>query len=95
MITDIGMNVPIEAGEEPAMSTAVDERHELADRIGMAVRTTRRELGLDQATTALLAQVSVRFLRELEHGKDTVQLRQLLAVLDVLGLRLELASDDA
>ncbi len=95
MITDIGMNVPIGAGEEPAMSTAVDERHELADRIGMAVRTTRRELGLDQATTALLARVSVRFLRELEHGKDTVQLRQLLAVLDVLGLRLELVSDDA
>lgn len=77
------------------MSGTVDERHELAGRIGTAVRTRRRELGLDQATTALLARVSVRFLRELEHGKDTVQLRQLLAVLDVLGLRLELVSDDA
>lgn len=64
-------------------------RHELAAQLGERVRTTRRELRLDQATTALLAGVSERFLRDLEHGKDTVQLRQVLQVLDALGLALE------
>ena len=61
------------------------DRQVRADSIGRAVRAARRDLGLDQETTARLAGVSVRFLRELEHGKDTVQLRH-VAVLDVLGL---------
>jgi HTH-type transcriptional regulator / antitoxin HipB len=66
-----------------------------AATLGREVRRARRELGLDQATTALLAGVSERFLRELEHGKETVQLRQLLTVLDVLGLELRLVARDA
>lgn len=69
-------------------------RHVRADTLAEAVRTARRELGLDQETTARLAGVSVRFLRELEHGKETVQLRHVLAVLDVLGLELRLVTGD-
>lgn len=51
----------------------------------------RRELGLRQADLAQLAEVSERFLRELESGKPTVRLDKLRAVLDVLGLELVLA----
>lgn len=67
-------------------------RHERAAEIGGAVRSARRDLRLDQETTALLAGVSVRFLRAVEHGKDTVQLRHLMAVLDVLGLDLRVVT---
>lgn len=68
--------------------SAAPDRHDLAVVIGAAVRDARTRLGLDQATVAELAGVSVRFLREVEHGKDTVRLRHLLAVLDVLGIDL-------
>ncbi|HEX9889360.1 MAG TPA: helix-turn-helix domain-containing protein [Nitriliruptorales bacterium] len=71
-------------------ATAHPDRHEHAASIGAAVRTTREGLRLDQETTALLAGVSTRFLRALEHGKPTVQLDKLLAVLDVLGLELRI-----
>lgn len=73
---------------------AEDPAAVLAAEIGVQVRRARRELGLDQATTALLAGVSERFLREVEHGKETVQLKQLVAVLDTVGLRLRLVDDD-
>lgn len=77
------------------MAPAPANRQVRAESLADAVRATRRELGLDQETTARLAGVSVRFLRELEHGKETVQLRHVLAVLDVLGLKLRLVNSDA
>lgn len=62
------------------------ERHpELADQV---VRR-RRALGLNQQDLADLAEVSERFVRELEHGKQTVRLDKLLAVMRVLGLELD------
>lgn len=76
------------------MATEPPDQHVRADTLGWAVRSARHDLRLDQETTARLAGVSVRFLRELEHGKDTVQLRQVLAVLDVLGLALHLVTAD-
>ena len=53
-----------------------------------AVRERRRTLGLRQAELAELADVSERFVRELEHGKTTARLDKVEAVLDVLGLSL-------
>jgi HTH-type transcriptional regulator / antitoxin HipB len=69
---------------------SASERHERAASLGRTVRDARRSHGLDQITVAELAGVSERFLRALEHGKDTVQLRQVLAVCEVLGLELQL-----
>jgi HTH-type transcriptional regulator/antitoxin HipB len=54
----------------------------------------RRDLGLRQAEVAELAGVSVRFINELEHGKPTVRLDKVQAVLAVLGLALELKIRD-
>lgn len=57
-------------------------------RLGSAVRTRRRALGLRQRDLADLAACSDRFVHMLEHGKPTVQLAKVLDVLEVLGLGL-------
>ncbi|MBL4771768.1 MAG: helix-turn-helix transcriptional regulator [Planctomycetes bacterium] len=59
-------------------------------RLGAALRMRRKELGLNQVQTCDLAGVGPVFLYELEHGKATVQLDKVLAVLEVLGMGLEL-----
>lgn len=56
--------------------------------LGEEVRTRRRELGLLQAEVAELADVSERFVRAVEHDKETVQLDKLRSLLDALGLEL-------
>ena len=59
--------------------------------LGRALRARRRALALSQQNLADLANVSLRFLHEAEHGKPTVRLDKLLAVLHALGVHLELA----
>lgn len=60
-----------------------------ATELGAAVRAERKEQQLDQLLLADLAGVSDRFLRDLEHGKPTVRLKEVLQVLDALGLTLK------
>ncbi len=57
--------------------------------LGAAVRDARKQQGVDQLLLADLAGVSDRFIRDLEHGKPTVRLREVLRVLDALGLTLQ------
>lgn len=57
--------------------------------LGETVRSTRKQQGLDQLLLGDLAGVSDRFLRDLEHGKPTVRLKEVLQVLDALGLTLQ------
>jgi HTH-type transcriptional regulator / antitoxin HipB len=54
------------------------------------VRARRGQLRLRQEELADLAGVSERFVYALENGKKTVQLDKVLAVLNALGLHLEL-----
>lgn len=63
---------------------------ELVQVLAEAVRSRRESLRLTQTDLADLAGVSERFVRFLEHGKPTVQLDSVLAVLDTLGLDLRL-----
>ena len=58
-------------------------------QLGATVRATRMQQGFDQLLLADLAGVSDRFLRDLEHGKPTVRLKEVLQVLDALGLALQ------
>jgi HTH-type transcriptional regulator / antitoxin HipB len=53
------------------------------------VRARRVQLQLRQQELADLAGVSERFVYALENGKPTVQLDKVLAVLNALGLHLE------
>ena len=56
--------------------------------LGAAVRETRKALGLTQPQLALTAGVGVRFIVELEAGKPTVRLENVLRVVKALGGRL-------
>jgi HTH-type transcriptional regulator / antitoxin HipB len=56
--------------------------------LAVVVRARRRGLGLTQVEVAELADVSARFVMELEQGKPTIRLDKLTAVLDAIGLSL-------
>jgi y4mF family transcriptional regulator len=58
------------------------------DDLAHDIRARRRSLGLRQRDLAELAGASERFIRELEHGKASVRLDKVTAVLDALGLEL-------
>ena len=55
----------------------------------------RKRLGLTQADLALAAGVGVRFIVDLEGGKPTMRLEQVLRVIDALGRSLVLTGLDA
>jgi HTH-type transcriptional regulator/antitoxin HipB len=59
-------------------------------RLATEVRDRRTELRLRQDELADLAGVSERFVYALERGKPTVQLDKVLAVLNALGLHLQI-----
>ena len=60
------------------------------EKIGQAVRQTRKNLGVTQKDLALTSGTGLRFIIDLEHGKPTCQLGKVLTVLHTLGLALEL-----
>jgi HTH-type transcriptional regulator / antitoxin HipB len=57
-------------------------------RLAADVRARRRDLGLGQEELADLSGTSARWIRDVEHGRATVRLDKLAAVLDALGLEL-------
>jgi len=62
--------------------------------LGQIVRSTRRSLHLRQDQLAGAAKVGVRFIVDLEAGKQSVQVGKALAVLDALGCRLRIDSPE-
>ena len=56
--------------------------------LGQDIRHRRRDLGLRQCDLADLAGTSERFIRAIEHGKASVRLDKVAALLDALGLEL-------
>jgi HTH-type transcriptional regulator / antitoxin HipB len=58
--------------------------------LSAVIRGRRVAAGLTQAEAAAAAGVSRQWLNELEHGKPTAELGLVLAVLEALGLMLEL-----
>lgn len=60
-------------------------------QLGAAVRAARERMGLTQAQLARRAAVGLKFLYELESGKDTLRADKVLDVLEVLGLELVVA----
>ena len=59
-------------------------------QLGDALRAARKQLGLTQPQLALAAGVGVRFIVDLEAGKPTVRLENVLRVIDALGGEVEL-----
>lgn len=62
--------------------------------IGTTIRAARKAQGLRQDELAAAANVGVRFLIELEGGKETAQLGKTLAVLAALGINIALSIPD-
>lgn len=60
--------------------------------IGRAVRAHREAAGLSRRALSELAGVGTTALYDVEHGKETVQLRTLLRLLDALNIDLRLES---
>lgn len=54
------------------------------------LRARRKQLGLTQLDAAELAGVSVRFVHDIENGKQSVQLDRVQALAEALGLELTL-----
>lgn len=59
--------------------------------LGEMVRSRRKSLGLTQIEAAGLCGVGERFLRELEHGKPSLEIERVLSVLTGLGIELNAA----
>lgn len=57
--------------------------------LGPLIRARRNELGLNQTELADVAGTTLRFISELERGKQTAQLDGVLRVLAALGISLE------
>ena len=60
-------------------------------QLGDALRAARKQLGLTQPRLALAAGVGVRFIVDLEAGKPTLRLENVLRVIDALGGEIQLS----
>lgn len=58
--------------------------------IGKAIKDRRKILGVNQQTLADLAGVAVNTVVAIERGEGNPQLATLLAILDTLGLQLDI-----
>ena len=58
--------------------------------LGKLVKETRKTQGLTQADLALSANVGVRFVVDLESGKETAQIGKAIQVCKMLGLTIEI-----
>ena len=62
--------------------------------IGSRIREIRRAQGVSQETLAGLAGTGQRYISELERGKSTARLGEMLKVLNALGAGLYIMSQD-
>ena len=53
--------------------------------IGQRIKDIRKGQHVSQMTLAGLAGTGARYISELEHGKETARIRELLKLLDALG----------
>lgn len=65
-----------------------------ATSIGPAIRHYREEAGLTQSELAEMAGINRTYLSNLEQGQETEQLRRVLRLLKLLGVRATLQKAD-
>jgi y4mF family transcriptional regulator len=64
-------------------------------QIGKLIRDTRKALGVTQKNLALTSGTGLRFVIDLEKGKETCEIGKALTVLQTLGIKLTLTSPPA
>ena len=62
------------------------------ESMGKTIRDLRRSQGLTQAQLAGLSNTGIRFISDLENGKETCHLGKILHVLDTLGVEIIIQS---
>ena len=60
-------------------------------QIGRLIRDTRKKLGVTQKALALTSGTGLRFVIDLEKGKETCEIGKALTILHTLGIKLTLA----
>lgn len=63
-------------------------------KLGQIVRTTRKEQGLTQEQLAAVSGVGIRFIRELEHGKESCHIGKSLQIVAMLGLEIQIGGNN-
>jgi y4mF family transcriptional regulator len=61
-----------------------------ARRLGKVIRETRKNLGVTQKELALTSGTGIRFIIDLEKGKDTCEIGKALTILNTLGIKVTL-----
>ncbi len=64
-------------------------------QIGSLIRQTRKNLGVTQKHLALTSGTGLRFVIDLEKGKETCEIGKVLTVLQTLGIKLILTPPTA
>jgi y4mF family transcriptional regulator len=59
------------------------------EKIGRLVKKFRKEQGLTQEQLAAMSGAGVRFIRELEQGKESCHIGKVLAVVAMLGIEVQ------
>ena len=59
-------------------------------RIGKLIRKTRKSLGVTQRNLALTSGTGIRFVIDLEKGKETCEIGKALTILHTLGIKVTL-----
>ena len=59
--------------------------------IGQKIKITRKKQGLTQPTLAMVAGTGLRFIVDLEAGKNTCQIGKVLQVLSALGMNIAIS----
>jgi HTH-type transcriptional regulator/antitoxin HipB len=67
----------------------------ISQDIGRLVRETRKGLGVTQKELALTSGTGLRFIIELEKGKETAEIGKVLTILQTLGIQLTLTPPPA
>jgi HTH-type transcriptional regulator/antitoxin HipB len=61
-------------------------------QIGRLIRDTRKKLGVTQKALALTSGTGLRFVIDLEKGKETCEIGKALTILHTLGIKLTLTA---
>ena len=65
------------------------------EQIGKLIRQTRKNLGVTQRDLALTSGTGMRFVIDLEKGKETCEIGKALTILNTLGIRVALTPPSA
>jgi HTH-type transcriptional regulator / antitoxin HipB len=59
-------------------------------QIGKLIRDTRKSMGVTQKDLALTSGTGIRFIIDLENGKETCEIGKALSILNTLGIKITL-----